>query len=73
MTKDELEAHLDKLTLELGEHCDAVQILACTVEAEGTRAYFKGSGNWYARKAMCQEFVERDQARTLAQEMPRPE
>lgn len=67
MTPTELETLMEEYVLKLGEHFDAVQIVACTVEGEGTRCLKRGSGNWYARKAMCQEFVERDQAVTVAE------
>lgn len=69
MKQQELEALLAKTVAELAEHFDAIQIVGSVLLPSGdTACCSRGSGNWYARKAMCQELVERDQARTIEQE-----
>lgn len=57
----------------LSEHFEAVQVLCSLTDGEGTTMFARGAGSWYARQGMAKEFMERDQARTLAQEMPRPD
>ncbi|MFZ4779101.1 MAG: hypothetical protein ACOYM3_27375 [Terrimicrobiaceae bacterium] len=54
----------------LGEHFEAVQILAShmTVNGETVGAY-QGRGNWHARRGMAQDFIEKDSAQTLAWEI----
>ena len=72
MTDAEAQAFLQRKSNEIAEHFDAVQIVASYLLPNGyTACIAKGSGNYYARKAMCQEFVERDQARTVADEIAR--
>lgn len=47
---EQLEDAVDKALAAVNLHCDTVQIF-CTVHTsdEGTVAYQKGRGNWYAR------------------------
>lgn len=74
MTDEEKQNLWDLITSateKLGEHFDAIQILASMSEEDGTRTFFHGAGNWYARRGMAQEFVNVDQARTLAAEIER--
>jgi len=67
MTDKECEEFMERMASQLAEYFDAVQIIGSRLDSAGcTRCTMKGAGNWYARKAMCQEFVERDQARTVA-------
>jgi hypothetical protein len=68
MNQKEAQKFLHKFVSQLAEHFDCVQILVSSVEPDGgTVSHFNGSGNWYARRAMCQEFIETDQAKTMAQ------
>lgn len=66
MNDPELENLLLECAQKLTEHFDAVQIVASTVDERGTVIFLRGSGNWYARRAMCEEFIERDQAKVHA-------
>jgi hypothetical protein len=61
----------DEVLLKLGEHFDSVQIMATTSEVEGTRSWFRGSGNWFARQGLAHEFTGREQAELVAKEMRR--
>lgn len=54
---------------QLMEHFDAVQILATVVSERGTELVAIGSGNWYARRGMAEEFINRDRAVTEANEL----
>lgn len=54
---------------QLMEHFDAVQILATVVSERGTELVAIGSGNWYARRGMAEEFINRDRAVTEANEI----
>lgn len=74
MTDEEAFAQVDAAVLKLSKHFGAVQIVASRLLPNGaTAATMTGSGDWYARKALCQEFVERDQADTLARTIHRQE
>lgn len=43
------------------ENYDAVQILASyPTDGGGTGGLVRGRGNYYARKGLCQEFLQRD-------------
>lgn len=54
----------------LGEHFDAVQILATVTDDEGgTRLREFGRGNYYARKGMVMEYVEHAQAEEIARQI----
>jgi hypothetical protein len=67
MTDEEGQKILDSAITQLSEHFDAIQIVACYMSPDGNTIGFKsGSGNWFARVGMCQEFVETDQAITIA-------
>lgn len=76
LSGDELEAIASKKVQELLELFDAVQILCSHVVPDGTGNtgnVFIGGGNWFARKGMAASFLECDNARTIAHEMPKPE
>jgi hypothetical protein len=63
MTTEELRAHLQHVACQLGEHCNAIQILASVhADGGGTNAIRVGCGDWYARKGLAIEFIEEDQA-----------
>lgn len=53
----------------LGEHFEAVQILATRTEEGWTNRCFKGAGNFYARMGMAQEFITEDQAKESAKQI----
>ena len=58
----------------LGEHFDAVQILASQeTEKRETVLAAWGVGNWYARQGMAHEFIETQKARNFAWEMKGPD
>lgn len=59
-------AAIRRATHELGEHFEAVQILATRQDGEGTQRCFCGSGNFYARIGMAHEFIEEDRAKDAA-------
>ena len=63
---------LEKHVNALAEIYDAVQVVGTFLDADGrTRGQKRGSGNWYARRALCQEFIEQAQANDLADEIAR--
>lgn len=65
MTGEEKNIWLEAKVREIGEHFDCVQILASEVMDSGaTQAYYRGSGNWYARVGLAREMVDRDQFQT---------
>lgn len=63
------DALLKQVVQLLGEHFDAVQVLVSWNEEARTELMTWGCGNWYARRAMAQDFIERDQAQTTADEI----
>ena len=71
MSRTELEEAMDRMLRFLGEHCEAVQIMATRKHEEsgGTEIFTRGSGNWYARQGMARAFMEQDQAVTQAREI----
>jgi hypothetical protein len=73
MSPKEAEELLSATAAKLGEHFDAVQILASWPNTEtdngGTRFCNKGSGNWFARIGMAHEFIERETAERTADEL----
>lgn len=72
MTNEEAEQLLQRTAEQLGEHFDAVQILASKPRDGGGTACFKsGAGNWYARQGMAHEFVEEAKAQDHAAAMVR--
>lgn len=78
MTREDAEKLLERTAEQLGEHFDAVQILASRPhETEkggdhGTEIFQKGRGNWYARQGMAQQFVARDRAYEIGNEVNHP-
>jgi hypothetical protein len=54
---------MEKMFAQLGEYVDHVQVHISFEGGEGTQCIHHGMGNWFARKGMAQEFIERDQAR----------
>ncbi len=69
MNREEEEKIIDECLAKLGEHFEAVQILATYDEPERqTGMYARGVGNWYSRIGMAREFLVSDQSRTIAHE-----
>jgi hypothetical protein len=76
MTSEEADALVQKCSIFLGEHFDAVQILASWNEQGLTNMTCHGCGNWYARQGMAKDFINTDQAQEiatqLADKLPKP-
>ena len=66
MTIQEAEAILEKALAQIGEHFDAVQILASWNEEAMSMIAKRGTGNWYARQGMAHEFINSDIAQDAA-------
>jgi hypothetical protein len=66
MPSDEAKDILEDASRKLGEHFDAIQILASWNEESLTKAMYRGSGNWYARQGMAHEFINADIAQDTA-------
>lgn len=67
MTADELANLVSRHVSQLSEHFDAVQIMASWLGPDqSTGIINKGSGNWYARHGMAQEFVDESAVRAQA-------
>jgi len=76
MTEQEAEELIQSTAAKLGEHFDAVQILASWTEEGATTCVKRGAGNWYARQGMCHEFitssVSEENAAALSRVLPQP-
>lgn len=67
MTDKQYRNLVEDAAARLGEHFDAVQILASRpLDGGGTACTKSGVGNWYARQGMAQEFITQDQAQELS-------
>lgn len=74
MTTQEAKRLVDlvaKFAVDLGEHFDAVQIMACVCDEDGTSSFFRGSGNWFARQGLAHEFVAQELAETTGKGVAR--
>lgn len=62
MTNEEKRALLDKTVQSLGEHFDAVEILASEHHGDQnqTTTFRSGVGNWFARHGLRNESIIRD-------------
>lgn len=69
MKREEAERILEDAAARLGEHFDAVQILASGNEEGLTFCCKRGVGNWYARRGMAHEFINADQAQEIAHQI----
>jgi len=67
MTSDKAMELLKKHASELGEHFDAVEILATWREGEATLANHFGQGNHYARMGLAREMLDDEDARRIGQ------
>jgi hypothetical protein len=76
MTAEEAENMLEECAAKIGEHFEAVQIMATWTEAGICRHAKRGVGNWYARMGMAHEFIETnkadDQACLIAEKLTPP-
>lgn len=66
MTAEAAEKMLEEVAAKLGEHFDAVQILATWNQDGGSFHTKRGAGNWYARQGMAHEFINSDIAQDAA-------
>lgn len=71
MTNEEVTAITGDALSKLGEHFDSVQICATQCEGAVTTIHFRGTGNFYARKASCESFAQMDVHRDAAEELAR--
>lgn len=69
MTTEEIAVIVEQAASKLGEHFDAVQILASFHDSGGTSCIKRGGGNWYARQGMAHEFINMDIAKDAAVEI----
>lgn len=69
MSADEAEKILEAAATRLGEHFDAVQILASWNENGTSSMCGSGCGNWYARQGMAYEFINSDIAQVAARQI----
>lgn len=67
--KDDIEKMILEFLAKLGEHCDSIQVMASWNEDGATQCFKLGSGNWYARQGMAQDFIKFDTAQTNAYEV----
>lgn len=78
MTDDQRLAEIDRHVRELAELYDAVQVTGSWLTPEGrTKSHKRGSGNFYARLALCREFITEelaeDQATAIARKLEPPD
>jgi len=69
VTRKQADELIKETAQKLAEHFDAVQILVswdCEEDKEWAMEY-NGSGNWYARRGMMQEVLQRDEGANHAQ------
>lgn len=63
---EELINLIDGHLRELGEHLDHVQVLATWSEEGASYNIYRGTGNWFARQGMAQNFIQLDIAQDSA-------
>jgi uncharacterized protein YehS (DUF1456 family) len=51
---------LQKHAAALSEHFDSVQIFVTRLEANATRCFVHGEGNWYARYGQVIDWIKRE-------------
>lgn len=78
MTRTQAKWLLEDTAQRLGERFASVQIHASWMHEKEdgqrngqTSSAHGGCGDWYARKALCEEFIESDQQTSLAREVAR--
>lgn len=62
----ELYRIIDQHADQLGEHFEAVQILATTSDGDCSLMVTGGNGNFYARRGMAQTFIDNEAADRIA-------
>jgi len=58
MTNEQADQLVDQAVRQLSEQFDVVQILVSWPDQDGTKNIYQGSGNWFARQGMVQDFQE---------------
>ena len=69
MSADEAERLVNRVSAELSEHIEHVQILATWNDEGFTRTLFVGNGNFHARFGMAHDFIATQNSRTNAFEI----
>ena len=69
MTDEEKRLLISRVATQLGDHFDAVQIMASWKEEGDTRYQYWGQGNWFARKGMAHQFLEEEHGRVIGHEV----
>lgn len=69
MSPSEVRQLCERLSMELSEHVEHVQVMVSWNEEALTHRVFYGSGNWYARQGLAHEFIQKDIAQTNADEI----
>lgn len=62
MSPAEAQKLIEECAAKLGEHFEAVQILASWTDQGVTHGSKRGCGNWYARQGLAHEFINQDMA-----------
>jgi hypothetical protein len=74
MTEDQAVRIMDSIRHQLAEHFDATQVHVSWVHPDGrTMVLHRGSGNYYARRGMTNDFLTKEQAEVVADEIARNE
>lgn len=72
LTQDEAFEMIDRAAAALAEHFEAVEILASVRldgDNAGTRSVYGGRGNWFARQGMAHDFISREQANEVSDQI----
>lgn len=69
MTNEEAQIMCEEFAAKLGEHFEAVQIMASWNDNGHSKCVKRGCGNWYARQGMAHEFINEDVAQENAQQI----
>jgi hypothetical protein len=64
---------IDAVAAQLGEHFEAVEILASFPLEGGTQCIKRGRGNWYARQGMAHEFIGSQRGLEIAEQLSQPD
>ena len=60
MTNEEITREVETFCMRMSEHVDAVQVVLSVHRGGLTEMHSCGEGNFYTRKAMCEEYVNRE-------------
>ena len=70
MTNEDKLKILQSYVTKLSEIYEAVQVFATGLNADNTTfSHKRGSGNWYARQGMAQEFIQENIASDAAEQI----